>query len=143
MASKKEVKNLIFKNFCEYWYFAKFLSINQRQIVFGSLSSHQQKILNDSFTEGQWEDVFSRNIINELLEDFESQYKFNLLEIKCKVMTGKSVYLPKKVWDDAVELLSQFKERHITFVLGGIKAIECKQNKDIVLVVPLTSDCQD
>lgn len=141
MSNKQLEKTLIFKDFGEYWYFAKYLSIEQRHTIFDSLSHNQKRLLNDSFKDGEWEDVFSRNIINELVVEFENQYNVNLISVKCKVMKGKSVYLPKHVWNDALELLSQFKSKHILFVLGGIRAVECSKNKDVVLIVPLSSSC--
>jgi hypothetical protein len=143
MVNKQLEKSMVFKDFTEYWYFARYLSTEQRDTIYKSLSQKQQKLLSNSFKDGDWEDVFSRNVINELVVEFENQYKINLLAVKCKVIQGKSVYMPKQTWNDALELLSQFKPKHIIFILGGIKAVECSQNKDVVLIIPTSSQLQD
>jgi len=143
MPNKQISKKIVFKNFNEYWHFARHLSQKQRELVFKSLPKDQQRFINKSLTEGKWEDVFFRNAINDLLDDLKKDSGFNLLEIKCKVLKGRSVYLPKKFWDIATEQLGKFKPNHTQFILGGIKAIECKQNKEVVLIVPASSESKE
>jgi len=100
------------------------------------LPRKQQKILTNSYSNGSWADVFLRNDINNALEELDERYGYNLLDLKCKVLKGKSVYLPRIFWELANEQLRDFKEEHIQFIFGGIEAIKCEQNRDVVLLVP-------
>jgi hypothetical protein len=143
MPNKQFTKEMVFKTFNEYWHFAKHLSIKQRQVVWNILPKDNQKILDRSFVDGKWEDVFNRNSVSELIEELRNEFGYDLLNIKCKVAIGKSVYLPKQFWTTVIEQLSQFKPKDTTFILGGIKAIECKQNQSVVLIVPASSETKD
>lgn len=125
---------ILFNNFTEYWYFAKHFNEYQRTVFFNSLPLNQQKKIRDSYKIGAWEDVFKRNLIHSYLEEIKSKYGYDLLEIKFKVLHGKSVYLPKDFWEEVVGELEKYDFKHTQFVLGGIESYPCPANKNVVLI---------
>jgi hypothetical protein len=126
---------MVFKNFTEYWHYARNLSDNQRQIILNSLPQEQQYYLVHSYKIGGWDCVFARNKINDVLDTLKKDFNYDLLEIKVKVLKGKSVYLPLEFWYKACQLIGDYDIEHSNYVLGGIKAVKCKTNKEVVLLV--------
>jgi hypothetical protein len=137
MIRKRSLKKYIFKSFLEYWHFARTLSHKQRQIIFNSLTIDEQDNITRSYDLGRWEDVFDRNAIDRKIEELKNKYGFNLIDIKCRVLSGKSVYLPRDFWEEVLEEIDTFPQRDTSFVLGDIRASVCKENKRVVLI---TSD---
>lgn len=125
----------VFKNFTEYWYYARYLSREQRKIIFKSLPTKQKTGLDDSYLKEGWCDLFNRNDINERIDDLAQAYGYNLLEIRLKVLKGKSVYLPCKFWQIVQEQFERFSSEQVQFVLGGLIAEKCEENKDVCLIV--------
>lgn len=127
--------NNIFKNFTEYWHFARNLSEKQRKTIFDCLPDNQQKALNSSYTNGAWEDVICRNALDKIINRLEYKYNYNILDIRCKVLSGKSAYVSKEFWDVLNEEIEQYKIKHINYMISGLEAIECEKNTDVVLIV--------
>ncbi len=90
------IKKLVFDNFSEYWYYARSLSENQRKIIFRSLSIEQRNFLDSSYRKDGWNDVFYRNEVNERLDELKESYGYDVVDIRSRVLKGKSVYLPSK-----------------------------------------------
>lgn len=130
------MKKIIFSDFLEYWKYARCLSENQRGIVFSSLSTEQKEIINQSFCSHGWIDVFRANAIDTVIDEFKKDYNINLIELKSKVLKGKSVYFPKKLWIAAQEALKEYRDGNRMAVLGGIKAYSCNENENVVLLLP-------
>ena len=128
-------EKMVFKSFTEYWHYARNLSDSQRKIILNSLPQEQQYYLVHSYKIGGWDCVFARNKIDEILDKLNKKYKYDLLSIRAKVMKGKSVYLPIDFWYLACQEISDYGEDHAEYVLGGIKAIKCSSNKEVVLLV--------
>ena len=126
---------IIFKNFVEYWHYARHLSKEQRKSIFNSLTEEQQHVLTNSYTIGKWDDVFVRDEIDEILDELKDKYEYDMLEIKCKVLSGRSVYIPIVFWNEVVDKLGGYNEEHIRFIFGGIEALKCDNNKDVALLV--------
>ena len=127
--------DITFKSFVEYWHFVRNLSDNQRKTIFDSLSKNQKKVLNSSYISGSWEDVICRNAINRILDGLKKEYNIDIIAIKAKVLSGKSAYIPKGYWEALNEKISEYKYRHIKFILSGIEVIECEYNEDVLLVL--------
>lgn len=129
------IKDLIFKDFCEYWYFARYLSENQRTTVFNSLPSDQRKYLNSSYRRGEWNDVLLRNKIDEVIDELKDKYGYDLLELRIKVFAGKSVYIPTKFWEIVFEEMDKYDQRYTQYIMAGIKDIQCKENPNVTLLI--------
>lgn len=134
------LKKPVFKNFTEYWYYARYLSREQRKLIFKSLSSEQRKFLDNSYLSEGWCDLFYRNEVNVKIDELKESYGYDVLEIRLKALKGKSVYVPAKFWKIAEEQFSQHVPEAVNFAIGGLKAIPDKENKQVCLIVYDPSD---
>lgn len=128
-------KKPVFENFSEYWYYARGLSENQRKIVFRSLPAEQKTVLDSSYRQDGWNDVFYRNEINEKLDDLKNAFGYDVLGIRLKALKGKSVYLPTKFWQIVEEQMHQYRPEVVQFAIAGLKAIPCENNPSVSLIV--------
>ena len=135
MLKKRLFKKIVFKDFAEYWYYVRHFSNRQRKLIFDSLSIDQQNFLNKSYTDGYWEDVFFRNTIDKKIDKLKKEDKYDILDIRNRVLSGKSVYLPYEFWERILKEIGSYPFEHSFFVLGGIVAKRCKNNKDVVLLL--------
>ena len=129
------IKKPIFDNFSEYWYYARSLSENQRKIIFRSLPTEQKTSLDSSYRKDGWNDVFYRNEINEKLDELKEAYGYDVLDIRSKVLRGKSVYVPSSFWQIVEEQMSQYRPEVVQFVMSGIERVVCKVNPEVCLIV--------
>jgi len=136
MVRKAFLNKSIFKDFSDYWHYARNLSTRQRRLISENLSHIDQKKLKESYSKGGWDEVLFRDSVCETLEKIKEQYSYDIIEIRCKVLAGKSVYVPKKYWDVLQNELITFPEKHVLFAVGDIKGVECKENKEVVLILP-------
>ncbi len=128
------LKKTVFKDFHEYWYYAKYLSEQQRKIIHDSLPVNQQNFLKKSYNKGSWSDVFYRNKINKIVDELKERYGYDLVEIRSKVMKGKSIYLPTKFWEIVEEQLSQYKLKDVKYIMSGVGVEVCKENSNVTLL---------
>ena len=126
--------NKIFSDFVEYWGYARSLSHKQRTIIFSSLSEEQQRKLGESYKRGAWEDVFSRNSINNKLDEVKDEFGYDLIEIRSRVLSGRSFILPMKDWEDIADKFKEYSPRHLFFIFGGIQMIADDKNRDIAIL---------
>ena len=129
------VEKPVFKNFTEYWYYARYLSREQRKIIFKSLPSEQKKFLDNSYLQEGWCDVFYRNEVNEKIDELKESYGFDMSEIRIKALKGKSIYVPTKFWKIAEEQFEKIVPEAVQFVMGGLKSIPEKGNEQVCLIV--------
>jgi hypothetical protein len=125
----------VFENFREYWYFAKNLSDTQRKILFTSLPYEQQSRLERSYECGGWHDVVIRNELDAYIDWVKEEYEYDLLDIRCRVMAGKSVFLPKPFWDKIVNDLDEYSASDTRFIIGGMQHETCRANREVVLII--------
>lgn len=125
---------VIFRNFSEYWYYARPLSMKQREIVFDGLSQDQKEIIEESYLSEGWVDVMCRNEIDEFLDKVKTKFGYDLLNIRSKVKKGNSVYVPKKFWDMVIKYLDQYRTESICYLMYGITSAPCKENDQIILL---------
>tara|TARA_Y100000034_G_scaffold93045_1_gene112552 strand:+ start:1483 stop:1905 length:423 start_codon:yes stop_codon:yes gene_type:complete len=125
----------IFESFIDYWYFAKSLSDHQRELIFTSLPHEQRIKIEKSYEKGGWHDVLMRDELNKYIDEIKEKDNYDLLDIRCRVLKGKSVYLPRKFWEKIIGHLDSYKTDDTDFVLGGIKAFLCKKNRRVVLLL--------
>ena len=129
------VKKPVFDNFSEYWYYARSLSENQRKIIFRSLSREQKASLDSSYRKDGWNDVFYRNEINERLDELKEAYGYDVIDIRVKVLKGKSVYVPSSFWQIVEEQMSQYRPEVVQFAVAGIERVICQANPEVCLIV--------
>jgi hypothetical protein len=129
------LKKPVFKNFTEYWYYARFLSTEHRKIIFKSLPPDQRKFLDSSYLSEGWCDLFSRNTVNTKIDELRESYGYDVINIRLKVIGGKSVYVPTKFWKIAEEQFDQMVPESIKFIMGGLKAIPDAVNDQVSLIV--------
>ena len=127
------MKKSVFKNFADYWFYAKFLSSDQREVILSNLPDDQREDLLESYKDGGWEDLVVRNEIDKLLEEVKSSLNIDLLEIRCKVLSGKSVYIKKSKWDYIIDIFGSFKPKHNNHILGNLFAQQV--DDDTVLII--------
>ena len=132
-------KSPVFKDFIEYWYFVRTLSENQREKIFNSLDQSEQKKIHSSFERGAWKDLFFRDKINNIVDDMEEEYKYNIIELRAKVLSGKSVYIPTEFWDSLTFKTKNFDKKDLDFILSGIQAEICKENPKVTLLLKKTN----
>lgn len=137
--SDRKGNALIFKNFLEYWYYARIFSDRQKEIIFASLPEEEQEFLIHSCSKDKYVDVLNRNILNQAIDDIKEKYNYDLIDMRYRVMNNKSVYVPTSFWELVLERFEQYEEEHVYFILGGIEAVVCKQNKQVTLLVPFYS----
>ena len=128
------IKNSIFKDFHEYWYYARYLSEQQRKIIHDSLPITQQKYLKKSYSKGSWSDVFYRNELDGIVDELKEKYGYDLIELRSKVLKGKSVYLPTKFWEIVEEQIGKYKLKDVKHITYGIEVIVCEENPNVTLL---------
>lgn len=136
-------RNPIFKDFHEYWYYARYLSEHQRSIVFQSLSDEQRDYLNKSYHKGEWGDLFYRNEIDAFLDEIKDKYGYDLLELRIKILNGKSVYIPTDLWNLIKGYLEQYKYKDVKHILSRIKFIQCHKNPKVTLLISESSRMEE
>ena len=129
------LKRPVFRSFAEYWHYARYLSREQRKIIFKSLSTEQKEFLDNSYLKEGWSDLFYRNEVNDKIDELKEDYGYDLLEIRIKALEGKSVYVPTKFWKLAEEQMGQYKPEVVEFIMDGVKAIPCGKNEQVCLIV--------
>lgn len=128
-------KKPVFRNFKEYWYYARYLSHSQRKIIYKNFSFTQKEILDKSYLRDGWPDFFYRNEINEKIDELKKLYNYDILDIKIRALQGKSVYIPTRFWQIVEEQFENYREDAIEFAIGGLVATSCEENKKVCLVV--------
>lgn len=127
------MEKTVFKNFADYWFYARCLSLNQRDIILSNLPEKQKEKLIKSYKEGGWEDLVMRNEIDKMIDEIKENSGIDLLQIRCKVFSEKSVYMNKSKWQSIIEKFEAFQKRHIYYILGGIIAEDV--NEETILLV--------
>ena len=127
------MENTIFRNFAEYWCYAKWFTEHQRDIILSSLDDKQRKNFISSYKNGGWEDLVIRDEIDRKIDSLKKDIDIDLLACRCKVMSGKSVPMKKENWECIKKMFKNYKASHTYYVLGGMKA-EKLDEQEILLV---------
>lgn len=133
----------VFNDFSDYWHFARFMTLSQRDIITGSLSQQERNSISKSFKKGGWFDLIIRDELDHFVDEIQQKYGINLIETRCKVLKKKSLYISKKLWDEIQNRLEDKIDRHKNFLVGGIKGISCKSNPDMILLLRQDSNVED
>jgi hypothetical protein len=134
---------VVFKNFLEYWHYARFFSEHQKEIILSGLTALEQSSLLKSCNQGGWNDVLNRNILNETVDEIREDYGFDLIDLRYRILHNKSVYVPTNFWEYVLSKFEDYENEQVEFVLGGIKAISCKENKKVTLLIPFYSNARN
>jgi hypothetical protein len=129
------LKKPVFNGFADYWYYARYLSREQRKIIYKSLPNQQKESLDQSYLKEGWSDLFYRNEVNQRLDELKEAYGYDVLEIRAKALKGKSVYVPTKFWQVVEEQMDKFKTEVTEFVMEGLQVGECIENDKVSLVI--------
>ena len=135
--------NLLFNSFDEYWHYVKYLTENQRDILFNSLSTKQQQKIKKSYQHGGWHDLIMRDELDAIADNIQEKYGVNLIELRCRALRGKSVYVSLDFWYDINTMLQKYQESHKYYLIGEIEAVVCKENQNVVLLVKEDSGIED
>jgi len=127
------MEKTIFKNFAEYWCYAKWFTDHQRDIILSNLDDTQRKNLISSYKNGGWEDLVIRDELDKKIDMLKKSTGIDLLACRCKIMSGKSVHMKKDEWELIKEMFKNYKASHTYYVLGGIKTEELDKH-EILLV---------
>lgn len=131
-ASRK--KNYLFNEFSDYWHFARYLTTNQKDAIMQALSKNEVAIIQESYRQGQWVDLIIRDELDSLVDEIQLKHNINLIEIRCKVLKGYSVYVSKELWDEVIFRLKDIDEIKKRYLVGGLAASMCKINNDVVFL---------
>jgi hypothetical protein len=115
-------QQVIFKDFSEYWYYAKKLTKEQRDTIFNSLTTKQQEKLSSMYHDEGWEDVFMRDTLDKLLDDVKKDCGTDLLAMRIKILKGKRQNIEKNKWTFITETFGDFDPKHTNYIFGGIEA---------------------
>jgi hypothetical protein len=116
----KRKKKRVFKNFAEYWHFAKILSETQRTLLANSLSKEEFKSLTASFERGGWEDLFQRNACDAILDKIKRQHGIDLIEVRAKVISGKPQLMQRRFWEYITNQFDNIHVEHILYIFEGV-----------------------
>lgn len=130
---------MVFKDFLEYWHYAKTFSDKQKEILLGSLDKEEKDYIIDSCSDNKYDDVLNRNILNQTVEEVKKEFGYDLIDIHYKIIKNKSVYIPTNFWEFVLDKFKDYSDSQLQFILGGIDAIVCKENKQVTLLVPVYS----
>ena len=113
--------NKVFQDFSEFWFYTKNLSVSQRNVLFTSLPSKEQHMLQHSYKRGGWEDLFIRNRIDNVIDGIKKEMDIDLLDIRVKALHGSCTYIKLSQWEWIYGALSRYTDKHLNYVLGNIK----------------------
>lgn len=116
----KPKRKKVFKNFAEYWHYAKVLSEDQRQLLANSLSREEFKSLKSSYNKGGWEDLFMRNACDTILDKIKQQYGVDLVLVRAKVLAGKPQMMQEKFWVHITNCFDKISFAHLVYIFGGV-----------------------
>ena len=127
------MKKVIFKDFQEYWFYAKGFSKNQRDIILSNLNKSQIEQLKASYYEGGWDDLEIRNEIDKKIDTIQKNYGINLINVHCEVLKGKSFLMKKDHWESISDMFKKCDPKHVRHILGKVKVEKLDDN--MVLLV--------
>ena len=136
------VETEIFENFLDYWHYTRMLSENQKKVIYDNLPQEQRIKLEKSYETGGWNDVMMRNQLDNIVDQIKADSGYDLLKIRAKVFSGRSVYLPRKFWRKVIVDLKQYKDEDTQFIIGGLKVIIQDANSNVILLVQRGKDEQ-
>ena len=127
----------IFENFEEYWHYIKCLSPNQKKIIFSSLSPTDKDLIKKSIIDGGWTSLYFTDQLESIIDDIKDKYGIDLIGARAKVLMGKSVYLPRDVWEEAILRIIDVdpKFRYSGFIVGELSPIVCKLNENLICLL--------
>jgi len=129
----KQQEYCVFKDFPEFWYYTKELSDTQRDVIFNSLPAYQQKTIRRTYHIGGWEDLFIMNQIDTIINKVKKDIKFDIIYMKCKVISGKSFYMKKSLWSYINDLFIEFPEKYQQYLFGGIEPQDVNEQTVLIL----------
>lgn len=124
--------NVIFEDFAEYWSHTKLLSPEQRDIIFNSLPEAQQKMIQKSYHEGAWEDIFMRNHLDKCLDDLKNNHDLDILAIKTQVLSGHSHFMKLSDWVFLENIFKDYDSYHTQYIFGGINIEHLDDNAILI-----------
>lgn len=138
--------NKIFKDFNEYWYYLRPMSNCQRDIIDDALSNRELKDIYSFCEKKGLDDVLLRNKLDNFVDSVKILYGIDLLDIRYKVLNRKSVYISTQVWKKICSDLFNIKcddVESLNFIVGDIRAIACKSNENVTLLVRTDSNIEN
>lgn len=127
---------IVFTDFSEFYYYTRDMNSSQRTQIYDCLSRRQKAELERSCINGGWADVYTRDQLDQFLEEFLKLYKIDMIDARIKVLSGKSVFMAKEGWEYLLEFLKEYSDKHVRYIIGGLMAEVCSANEKVVLLLP-------
>jgi hypothetical protein len=129
--------------FGEFLHFTRYFTQRQKDNLFDSLPHQERLAIKKSRDEGGWLDVVVRSKIGNFIDQIQEKYSINLIQMRCSVLRGKSIYLARELWETVMMETEGYLPEHKRFVVGDIKGVVCKSNADVVLLVRENSQTEE
>lgn len=122
--------------FGQWWHLNRDKPVEERKRLFESLPVDQQKILVDSLFKCGWKDLFYKNMVDSLLDNFKRKHGIDLIDMRIKATKYSRVFLIEKgVWENICEQLGAFESScNLDLIFGGLMAVPWGKNKDFYRV---------
>lgn len=120
----------VFDNFADYWSYAKHLTTKQRESILRSLPKAQRKAIDESYCKDGWEDLFIRNDLDKILDEIVKTTGWDLLSVRCKVLSGRDVFVSRLLWEDINRRFNSSSAKHLYYIFGGYRAIKSDNGRD-------------
>jgi len=114
-----------FSCFADFWKLTQDLEEFQIQKILHSLPEEEQIFLLTEMNSGHWLDLIYRNRIDRLIDSTKNLFNVDLLDVRRKVIKGKTQYVSKTCWEYFIGYLFDEitdDERHYNYVLGNISS---------------------
>jgi ribosomal protein S24E len=129
------VKQGVFRDFGEFWHYAKSLSEQQIKTIFDTLPATEQKNLKKSYKIFGWGDLFQKNQVDKVIDAIKKETGIDVIGVRCKVYSGKSHYMKKVDWEYIVNALKDYSSEHAYFAIGGIMAEQVDEKTVLIIKI--------
>jgi hypothetical protein len=131
------MQSQVFANFADFWRFGKHLTEKQRHTILRSLPPVQREAIENSYQNDGWHDLTLRNQLDGFLREIEVKHGWNLLDVRLKVLNGRTVYVKRKFWEEVNKRFKGYEARHIFYIFGGYRVVESEFGRDEYRLVPV------
>ena len=124
-----------FSCFGDFWQLTQDLDEFQRNKILNSLSEEEKDNLLKEIKNENWDELIYRNKIDKLIDEIKETFNFDMLDIRRKIIKGKSQYITQECWEYFISCLFEMdlEPEHYRYVIGGIKA---ETDGELICLIP-------